>query len=68
MKAAELRELTTEELVDRQDEAGREQFELRVRRAGAEESVQPLKARALRREIARIKTVMRERQDVTNHG
>jgi len=68
MNAAKLREMTTEELADRMDEAGREQFELRVRRAGAEESVQPLKARTLRREIARIKTVMRERQDEKHHG
>lgn len=68
MKAAELRELTGEELADRLDEAGQEQFELRVRMAGAEESVQPLKVRTLRREIARIKTVMRERQDMRDHG
>ncbi len=68
MKAAQLREMTSEELADRLDEAGRERFELRVRKAGAEESVQPLKARALRREVARIKTLMRERQDENRNG
>jgi large subunit ribosomal protein L29 len=64
MKAAKLRELTSEELAERLDEAGKELFDIRVRVATGDASEKPLKRRFLRREAARIKTLMRERQDV----
>ena len=64
MKPAELRELTSEELGERLDEAAKELFDLRVRRGTGDASEQPLRMRTLRREVARIKTMIRERQDV----
>jgi len=64
MKAAKLRELTGEELAERLDEASKELFDIRVRRATGDASEQPLKRRMLRREVARVKTLIRERQDV----
>ncbi len=64
MKAAKLREMTGEELVERLDEASKELFDIRVRSATGDASEQPLKRRMLHREVARIKTLVRERQDV----
>jgi len=58
-----LRELTSEELAERLDEASRELFDIRVREATGDASEQPLKRRLLRREVARVKTLVRERQD-----
>jgi large subunit ribosomal protein L29 len=60
-KAAELRELSTEELRDRERELEQQLFRLRMQKAtGQLES--PAKFRALRRDLARVKTLLRERQ------
>ena len=59
MKVFELREKTREELIDLLNGHHKEIFNLRLRR-GAQEIPNPLRLRTLRREIARIKTVLRE--------
>ncbi len=41
---------------------------LKVRKDVADAADNPLKARALRRDIARIKTLMREQEGVKHHG
>ncbi len=61
MKAKELRELSTEELSQRHDDALKESFDLRITKVtGKIEN--PLRLRSVRRDIARIKTIMRERK------
>lgn len=59
MKVFEIREKTREELLDILNGLNRELFNLRLRRA-AQELPNPLRLRTLRREIARIKTILRE--------
>ena len=70
MKATQLREQTADELGEAYDETRQALFDLQVRTDTGEGAEQPLKARTLRREVARIKTVMREREleGVKNHG
>jgi large subunit ribosomal protein L29 len=59
-KAKELRELATEELQQAQQDKMKEYFDLRkVKVTGKLEN--PLQLRQVRREIARIKTVLNER-------
>lgn len=60
MKAKELRELTKEELDRRLGEAKREIFNLKFR-ATTEKLENPARLRLLRRDIARIYTVINER-------
>jgi large subunit ribosomal protein L29 len=63
MKATDLREQTAEELLEAYDETRQALFEMQVRKdVDGDAAVQPLKARALRRDVARIKTVLRERE------
>lgn len=60
MKTKDLRELTSEELQDRQDEMWTELFGMRIKHAlGQLEN--PLQLRHLRRDIARTKTLLTER-------
>ena len=60
MKPAELREKSTDELEDQLRELTEERFRLRFR--SATESIEnPLRFRAIRRDIARIKTALRMR-------
>jgi large subunit ribosomal protein L29 len=61
---ATLRELTSEELQARIDESEREIFRLRFRSA-TQELENPMLLRHLRRDIARMKTVLRERELTT---
>ena len=56
----ELRELTARELSDREHELRREQFDLRMRVNSEAGAVTRL--RALRKDIARLQTVRREKQ------
>lgn len=59
MKAAELRNLTRDELQNRLDEAKEEQFNLRFQQASGQlEDTNRL--RILRRNVARILTILRE--------
>ncbi len=59
MKVFEIREKTREELIDMLNGLNREIFNLQLRR-GAQELPNPLRLRTLRRDIARIKTILRE--------
>jgi len=62
MKARGLREQTDEEIAQALRETSKALFDLKVKRTTSEASEQPLKRRTLRRDIARIKTVMSERK------
>jgi len=61
MKAASVREQTDEELKQLLAEMTRELFELKGKKGIGDASGQPLRVRTLRRDLARLKTVMRER-------
>ncbi|MBE3585278.1 MULTISPECIES: 50S ribosomal protein L29 [Desulfofundulus] len=61
MKAKDLRELSDEELVKKLDDSKDELFRLRFQLA-TNQLDNPMKIREVRRNIARLKTVLRERQ------
>ena len=61
MTASEIRDLTTDEILDRIDNAEEEIFRLRFR-AVTQEIDNPMLLRTLRRDIARMKTVLNQRQ------
>lgn len=60
MRADEIRQLSDAELAARIAELEREQFNLRFR-AATQPLEEPLRLRTIRRDIARLKTVQRER-------
>lgn len=60
-KAAELRELPDDELLSRVDDAKEELFNLRFQQATGQLD-NPTRIRQVRHEVARIATVMRERE------
>ena len=68
MKATEIRDRSTEELLGLLDEKRQTLFELEVRKGVADEASNPLQARTVRRTIARIQTVMNEREREQRHG
>ena len=61
MQAEEIRELTEEEILSRVAELEEERFRLRFRSA-TETLEDPLRFRVIRKDIARMKTILRERQ------
>jgi large subunit ribosomal protein L29 len=61
MKAEEIRGLADNELTARIAELEEERFRLKFRSA-SEALEEPLRLRSIRRDIARLKTVQRERQ------
>ncbi len=61
MQADEIRDMTDADVRTRIDELEEERFRLRFRSA-TEPLEDPLRIRAIRRDIARLKTVLRERQ------
>jgi len=61
MKADEIRALADAEVAARLASREEERFRLRFR-SGTEALEQPLRLRSIRRDIARLKTVQRERQ------
>ena len=61
MKATDLREQSDDDLQSKLVELVEERFRLRFRSA-TEAIENPMRFRALRRDIARIRTVLRERQ------
>ncbi len=61
MKPAELRRLTDQELLRECEDRMRELFNLRYQ-AGTEQLDNPAQIRQCRREVARIKTILRERE------
>ena len=65
MKAAELREKSSEELQSMVTDLLREQFNLRMQN-GSGQLANPSRMKAVRRDIARIKTVMNEMKTAAN--
>lgn len=61
MKPADVRELTSDEITARIEQLQEELFRLRFRRATMELE-NPMLLRTIRRDIARLKTVLRERE------
>ncbi len=62
MKAAKLREHTDEELRQVHDDVSKELIETKVRQGWSDGAEQPLKVRTLRRDLARVKTVIKQRE------
>jgi large subunit ribosomal protein L29 len=65
MRAEEIREMGREDVVRRISELEEEQFRLKFRSA-TEPLEDPLRLRVIRRDIARLKTVLREQAETTN--
>jgi large subunit ribosomal protein L29 len=61
MKANSLREQTDEELLNLMDETRSELANVRMMQRVGDGSQSPVKMRTLRRDVARIKTVMQQR-------
>ncbi|NJD10876.1 MAG: 50S ribosomal protein L29 [Gemmatimonadetes bacterium] len=61
MKAADIRDLTPEEIVVQIAQAKEELFRLRFRSA-TQELENPALVKSLRRDIARMRTILRERE------
>jgi large subunit ribosomal protein L29 len=61
VKAKELRDLSAEELIQRHAEALKESFDLRVTKVTGKLQ-NPLNLRLVRRDIARMKTIMRDKK------
>ena len=61
MKAKDVRELTADELAAKREEARKELFNLRMQQASARLE-KPSRIRDLRRDIARMETVRKERE------
>jgi len=61
MKASSLREHTDEELRQLCEDTSRRLFEVRAGKGAGDSSEQPLLIRSLRRDMAIIKTLMKER-------
>lgn len=61
MKPSEIRELTVDELKAKDAELSKEHFNLKMRHA-TRQLENPLKLRTLRRDIARVKTVLAEKE------
>ena len=62
MKIKQVRETPTEELLAQVREARREILEAKVKKTAADVAKNPLKQRTLRRDVARMLTVVRERE------
>jgi large subunit ribosomal protein L29 len=61
MKASEIRELTLEELRQREEDISEELFNLKFQLATAQLE-NKMRVRQVKRDLARIKTIMREKQ------
>lgn len=66
MNAADLREMTDAEILERIEESKEELFRLRYRSA-TQQLENPMLLRHLRRDVARMRTILRERE-TTNNG
>ena len=62
MRTRELRELTVEELKSRLQDGEEELFNLQFRQGTQQQLSNPLRIRTMRREIARMKTVLKEHE------
>jgi len=65
MRAEEIRELSADDIKSRVAELEEERFRLRFRSA-TEPLENPLRLRTIRKDIARLKTVLSERERSTN--
>lgn len=61
MKASDVRELTLEELRQREEDVSEELFNLKFQLATSQLE-NKMRVRQVRRDVARIKTIMREKQ------
>ena len=61
MKVAEIRDLTVDELRDREKDLDDQLFRLRIQKSMGQLEA-PVKLREVRRDRARIKTILREKQ------
>ena len=61
MKAAEIRELSTDELQGREKELDDQLFRLRIQKSMGQLEA-PDKIRTVRRDLARVKTVLRQKR------
>jgi len=61
MNTAEIRDMSDEEILDRIDQMKEEMFRLRFR-AATTELENPMLLRTLRRDVARLKTVLHQRE------
>jgi large subunit ribosomal protein L29 len=61
MKVSEIRELTLEELKQREKDVSEELFNLKFQRATAQLE-NKMRVRQVRRDLARIKTIIKEKQ------
>ncbi|OGQ02252.1 MAG: 50S ribosomal protein L29 [Deltaproteobacteria bacterium RBG_19FT_COMBO_58_16] len=61
MKPAEIRDMTLEEIKAKQDEITKDLFNLRMRHA-TNQLENPLKLRFLKRDIARVRTIIAEKE------
>lgn len=69
MKTSQLREQSIEELTQAGADTAKQLSSLRIKKGFGEGSEQPLRVRTLRREVARIKTIIRERErEKAKHG
>jgi len=64
MKAGEIRELSLEEIVRKRDDLSQEIFNLRFQH-GVGQLENTAKLKQTRRDIARVKTILREKQQAT---
>jgi len=67
MKARKIREYADQELHQLHEETRRKVFDLRVRKSMGDATEQPLLVRETRRDLARVNTVIRERE-LKKHG
>ena len=67
MLSSEIRELTDADIASRIKDLEEERFRLQFRNA-TEPLEDPLRLRVIRRDIARLKTVLRERQNKNARG
>jgi large subunit ribosomal protein L29 len=63
MKVAELREMNVDELHSREKELDDQLFRLRIQKSMGQLEA-PAKVRVLRKDLARIKTILRQKQTV----
>lgn len=66
MKVSSMREQTDDELRQLREDTARELFDLKMKKGWGGATEQPLRIRTLRRDMARINTVVRERESKEN--
>ena len=62
MKASNLREQTDDEVRQLFEDTQKELLDVKLKKGWGDSAEQPLRVRTLRRDVARIKTIIRERE------